>query len=272
MTTIALDERWDFAGIDLATFARHVRSVEGADDLPPLRGEHRAIPGIDGRDPYEDEFDERTLGLVIDFAPADENGALVEPTEYAQMLANWHTFVRVAASRTLQTLGRTRAGVRRTADARVIEIRGEQGPTHVLRTAGVRWALPNPWFYGADVADLARPIAASPTDFTLDHPGQVATHRAVLDFTGPITNPRVTNLTTGVYVECLVAVPAGQNLVLDCEHFTALLNAVNAIGSVRFSGATKWMVLAPGANNLRVTGSAMTAATRLSTTFPTPYL
>lgn len=272
MTTLDLPELWDFAGIDLGSFARQVRSVEGADDLPPLRGQNLAIPGLYGRKPFEDEFDERTLGLVIDFHAVDADGVLSEPSEYEQMLANWHAFATAAARRQQQTLGRTRAGVRRIAQARSIEVRVDRTPTHVLRSAVVRFALANPWFYGSDVVDLDRAIAASPTAFALVQPGEISSHRAAFDFLGPITNPRVTNTTTGVYVECLVTVGAGEHLIIDCEAFTAELEGINSIGSIRHSGDRRWMVIVPGTNDLSVTGSGVSGATRLTTTFPTPYL
>ena len=73
--------------------------------------------------------------------------------------------------------------------------------------------LADPHFYGAAVTET-QAIAASPTDVTITNAGSAATNRLVLTFTGPITNPRLANLTLdaagGFYVEALVSVAAGD--------------------------------------------------------------
>jgi hypothetical protein len=144
----------------------------------------------------------------------------------------------------------------------------EVGPTRRVRI-GLEATDP-PYWRGAEVVDLSRAIASSPTDFVLANPGTERTHEIVLELVGPITNPRITNQTNGVYVELLVSVAGGQTAIIDGKAFTALRGATNDIGSIRHSGARQWMLLEPGNNSIRVTRTAGTGT--LTTRFRPVYL
>ena len=102
------------------------------------------------------------------------------------------------------------------------------------------------------------------------HPGTVRGGKVLLDVTGPIANPRVTNVGNGQYVEALVTVASTTHLVIDTAAFTALNDGANAIGSIRHSGAYRFLELDPGTQTLRVT--ATTPGGSLSVTFSPPYL
>ena len=271
MTTIALPDRWDYAGIDDSTFAQTVISVEGADELPPLRGSNLVVPGIHGRyAPGEDEFDERTITQLLFLHGANEAGGLTEANELIQAQRNLERAAKSALDRTLKPLGRTLPdGTRREGLARIIEFSVIPAAGYAGQRMRRRFVLPNPWLYGADVV-VTPAIAASPTAFNLTQPGLVATHRVVFDFTGPIANPRITHLTTGTYVECLVTVAAAAHLIIDGAAFTATNDAINAIGSIRHSGDRRWLVVAPGLNAIEV--SASTPGGSLTTTLRVPYL
>lgn len=117
-------------------------------------------------------------------------------------------------------------------------------------------AVEPPYWLGVEVVDAVRAIAASPTDFTMVHPGTERSHRFTATFDGPISNPRITNLTTDTYVEVLVDVAAGEILVVDGLAFTAEVDGDSVIGSVRHSGARQWLLFDPGDNDLRVTATA----------------
>lgn len=144
----------------------------------------------------------------------------------------------------------------------------EPGATRRVR---IGWeATDPPYWRGAEVVDLDRAISSSPTDFVLANPGTERTHEIVLELEGPITNARIHNLSNDVYVEVLVAVGAGETLVIDGKAFTALRGATNDIGSLRHSGARQWLLLEPGNNSIRVTRTAGTGT--LTTRFRPVYL
>ena len=162
----------------------------------------------------------------------------------------------------------------RTATAEVVAIGNiEDGYAGEAIGLTVDFLLADPVFYGAAVAP-AQAIAASPTDFTLTSSGSLATHRAVLTFTGPIANPRLYNLTVDAggefWVEALVTVASAKQLVIDCGAFTAANDGLNAIGSIRHSGAFEFFRLDPGANSLRVTSSSPGGS--LAIAYSPPYI
>ena len=252
--------RWSFAGYDFLAKGLIARPMEGYAGLPPTRGEDVPTPGLSGRrhTPFLDDARRFGLGLWIPDPPHDRL------QELAKLFAN---------RRTLRELANTRPdGTVVSAYAKVVDWQPiDVSRVDVLYGGVADFLLPDPWFYGPDVNQVV-PIGASPTNFTFTHPGTVRGDRFVLDFTGPITNPRLTNNTTGVHVEVLTAVAAGQHLVVDGEQFTAANNGVNTIGNVRHAGAVPWMVAEPGPNSMSVTGTGLGAGTSLAIVFRPPFV
>lgn len=258
MTHLALPEQWRFRGVDLSTWAYMVRSVDGVDEFPALRGENVLVPAIAGRRYAAKVDDQRRLALALWVQPVDAAGVLIEPTNARQARANLDALYAVLGLRSQGDLVRVMPDAsERTASAEVVavnDIEDEFGHEGIGLVAD--FLLPDPYFYGAGVTEM-QAIAASPTDMTITNAGSAATNRLVLTFTGPITNPRLANRTLdaagGFYVEALVSVAAGTDLVIDCGAWTAANDGVNAIGSVRHSGAFEFFRLVPGANDLRIT-------------------
>ncbi len=256
-----MPEAWRFAGVDLSTYATLIRSVDGADELPPLRGENVLVPSIAGRRFARKQWDQSRKALALWVQPLDADGNLVEPTNARQARANLDGLYAVLGRRTQGELVRVMPdGSERSVMAEVVsvgDITDELGHEAIGLVAD--FELADPRFRGAAVT-ATQAIAASPTDFALDNAGTVADHRLVATFTGPVSNPRLANLSIdpagGFYVECLVTVAAGTELVVDGEAWTATNDGVNAIGSIRHSGAFEFFRLEPGTNNLRVTASS----------------
>lgn len=272
MTTLTIQrDRWTFRGTDLSTYAVLVRAVDGAEDLPVLRGGNIPIPNLAGQRWAPKLPDAKRLALALHITDMDAAGGLTEPTVFEQAQANLEALRTLFATAGEGALVHVLPdGSSRTAQAEVVRFQSVDalhGRSAFM--AVVDFELADPYFYSADVVDSARSIAASPTDFSFTNPGEARTHRVLFDFTGPIANPRVTNQATGIYVECLVTVGAGLRLLVDCELFTATNDGVNAIASIRHSGDFRWMVLEPGAQTLRVT--ATSPGGTLTTTAAAPY-
>ena len=271
MTTIAVaPDRWTFDGTDLSSYATMVRSIAGAEDLPDLRGDNVAVPNLPGRRWASKLPDARRFALALHVTPMNASGGLTEATQARQAQAN------IDALRTLFSKPGRRSlvhvlpdGSNRTAQAEAVGFAVNPEAGRHAWSCVVDFLLADPHFYGANVVDTARSIAASPTAFAFVNPGSDRTNGIVLDFTGPIANPRVTNGTNGIYVECLVTVGAGLHLVIDCAKFTALNDGVQAIGSIRHSGDFRWLILEPGSNALSVT--ATSPGGTLTTTATAPY-
>lgn len=274
MTTLALPERWRFRGVDLSTYAVLVRQVDGVDEAPPLRGENLVVPAITGRRFARKRADQRRLSLALWVQSMNADGGLTAATNERQVRANLDALWAVFADRTAAALVRVMPdGSERTATAEVVDV-GNIEDEFAKQAVGlvVDFLLPDPWFYGA-AATSSQAIAGSPTNFSVTNPGTVATHRVIATVTGPIANPRLANLSIDAggafYVEALVTVAAGKQLVIDGGAWTATNDGANAIGSVRHSGAFEFFRLLPGANSLRVTSTSPGGSVELA--YSPPY-
>jgi hypothetical protein len=274
--TIQTPDRWLFGGVDLSTFAFIVAQINEGEGLPPVRGENYLTPSLPGRRHVPKADDQGRLALALFISGANAAGALDVgiANELVQAQANLDALRTLFGRRHLtQALVHVLPdGSQRTGQAAVADFGSvESQAARAAFGAVVDFELPDPYLYGPDIVDGPRAIAASPTDFVLTHPGTARGHRFTLDFLGPISNPRVTNQLTGVYVECLVTVAATKHLLIDVEHFTAENDGVFAGGSIGHSGDFRWLLAEPGAQTLRVTGTGLSGATRLTTTFKPPF-
>lgn len=91
---------------------------------------------------------------------------------------------------------------------------------------------------------------------TLTNAGNAVTYPTIT-VTGPASDMRFTNTTTGEYLQVNMSLSAGDQLVVDMkEHRVTLNGSGNRNGAVSF-GST-WWGLAPGANSVVYTASATT--------------
>lgn len=273
MTVLALPDRWRFDGVDLATFALSVRSIDAAEDGPALRGDDVLVPNLPGKVWAPKQPDARRLALACFVGGSNADGGL-DPglDDLRQAQRNLDALRELASRPGLRPLVHVLPdGSERTALAECVAFREATIlAARAAFAAVLDFSLPDPWFYGPDVV-VVGPIPSSPTDVGLVHPGTATGHRVVLDFLGPISNPRVTLVSSGVWVECLVSVGSGEHLVIDGEAFTAVQGSTSVIGSVRHSGSALWLPIPPGAQTLRVEGSGMDGTTSLTVTFKPPY-
>lgn len=276
MTVLALGERWSFAGLELSTYATMIRSIAGADDMPPLRGEDAAYTGLPGRRALPKVEDSRRIALGLWTTSSDAAGGLTSPTAREQARANLDDLKELLGRRHVRgsLVRHMPDGSTRSALAECVAIDNVVDPyDRELFGLVADFLLADPYLYGVDVIETSA-IAASPTDVVLTSPGNRRGHRLLIDFTGPISNPRVANLSIDPagdhYVELLVAVGAGLHAIVDVAAFTAENDGVNAIGSVRHSGALPFLEVDPGANTLRVT--SMAPGGSVDFTFSPPYI
>jgi hypothetical protein len=272
MTTLAISpDRWTFDGTDLSSYTVLVQETGDAEDLPPLRGEDLAVPNLPGRRWAAKLPDARRLSLNLYITDMNASGGRTESTDQRQAQANLDALRLLFGKPGQKSLVHTMPDAStRTAQAEVVSFQvKEQITPRVAFLAVVDFALADPYLYAANVVDAAHAINSSPHDITFTNPGTARTNRITLDFTGPISSPRVTQVTTGIYVECLVTVASGKHLIIDCAAFTATNDGVNAIGSIRHSGDFRWLIVEPGAQTLRVTSTSPGGT--LTTTAAAPY-
>lgn len=272
MTTLAVQaDRWTFRGTDLSSYTVLVRAIDGAEDLPALRGENIPVPNLPGQMYAPKLPSSKRLALALHVTNMDAAGGLTSPSQLRQAQANLEMLRKLFSIPGLGSLVHVLPdGSSRTAQAEAVRFQSVE-PEYGRHAFGaiVDFELADPYFYGANVVVGPTSIAASPTDQAFTNPGEQRTNRIILDFVGPIANPRVTQTTTGIYVECLVTVASSKHLLIDCALFTATNDGVNAIGSIRHSGDFRWMLVEPGAQTLRVT--ATTPGGTLTTTAVAPF-
>jgi len=104
------------------------------------------------------------------------------------------------------------------------------------------------WYASSDTTLSAITTSATPTVA-----GDVATPRVTLTFSGATAVQRLTNSTTGEWVEVLGNTSA--DTVLDCLAMTATRSAVSVAGDVAHNSSfDTWLTLAAGSNSLALTG------------------
>lgn len=96
---------------------------------------------------------------------------------------------------------------------------------------------------------------------TLDvvNEGNIATP-PTLTITGPVVNPKVTNETTGEAIQTTgLDLDTDETIVIDVAARQAYLGGTTARPDLIDSSTTTWFDLDPGTNQLRLTGSGMSA-------------
>lgn len=96
---------------------------------------------------------------------------------------------------------------------------------------------------------------------TLDvvNEGNIATP-PTLTITGPVVNPKVTNETTGEAIQTTgLELDTDETIVLDVAARQAYLGGTTSRPDLVDISTTTWFDLAPGTNQLRLTGSGMSA-------------
>jgi hypothetical protein len=129
---------------------------------------------------------------------------------------------------------------------------------------------------------IVQKINLSPTYYPIFNPGTAEECKAVITLTGPLTNPKIINLTaanyygglfTGyVWVGYMGVIGGGHSVTIDCANFTAVdETGSNVVGNIVHSGAPSFMVFMSGNNSMRVEDDIATTGL-VTVEFYPPYL
>lgn len=112
-----------------------------------------------------------------------------------------------------------------------------------------------------------------PKDLPLTHlvGGTAPVDDAVISVVGPITNPRVTDLETGNWVQYTGTLTGSQTWTVDVGAFTSLVNGVSVRTATSHAGHPRFLYIPTRYNGtntptVRLTGSAGGATTQLTVT------
>lgn len=95
--------------------------------------------------------------------------------------------------------------------------------------------------------------------------------RPTARITGPATNPRITNSTTGEYVSFAIVLGAGDFLDVDFDSRTVVLNGTTSRYSTLTSDST-WWELAPGTTTVQFSASVSSGATALTLAWASAWI
>ena len=266
---VTTDWQMEFNGLligDTTDFS--IATIAGLAELPPVRSHDQVLLRTDGASPGDDFIGSRTLIVSLeidlrnsattfdDFARAFVPGGTPQPMvmQIPQIAGGIKTRVygrprRRSAPINLEWLYELPviifefdcADPRIYADAPVSHV----GRTLAAATGGLTWPLTFPLDWGTFNAGT----------FTATNAGNVPAP-AVFTFHGPLTTPRVENITQGSTLEFNIALSAGETLVVDTGARTALLNAT-ASRSSALTAASVWFHIEDG-DDLRFAASAGT--------------
>lgn len=115
---------------------------------------------------------------------------------------------------------------------------------------------------GTAIYSFEYPIiyGASTTTVTVDanNIGDIPTYPVAINIYGPVNTPRITNVTTGEYIEVTVNLATSSNnlsIAYDKDSLSVLLDGVNVIKQV--TNTSTYLKIQPGSNIFQLSGSSM---------------
>lgn len=262
-------QAWEYDGVDLTRAGYNVALLGGPLSTPPRRGENLVIPHKDGRAYVAKALDERVQTLAM--------WAINEPAaggteSEANMLANLDVLRGLFARKGQHTLKHQFGSVTRLATVEVVSpVEFEPKVFNAAYVFMVEFLMADPLWY-AESATTVGPttITQNPQNITVTNPGSYESVKGVFTVRGPATNPKLTN--GSYWVQYTGSVPSGQDLVIDCGAFTALLNGADVSGDISHEGGTVWLPVPSLASTLTATISGYGAGTAVTVVFTAPYV
>lgn len=245
---------WRFGTTDFTLAgATNVVDLSGALKLPSARGDNPEIPMREGRPHVAKLYDQRvvTLGMAL-------TGSSVGDFE-----SKLDTLNLLFGARNRQYLQRTLAGgaVRRAlAEVSKCDVKLDSPASAKLT---VDFLLAEPFFRSTTQVNDLQTISASPYTYTLTHPGTADERSALITLTGPLSYPKLSNLSTGVWVGYNDVIATDVAVVIDSAAFTCKQGSTSLLSKYVHAGDAYAMVFAPGANNMQVEASATGGTVRI---------
>lgn len=252
---------WAFDGVDLETIGV-ITLLDDYLDLPDKRGNNQVIPFQDGTEFVEKYYDERVIqmGMTITAEDADALEVLL------------NTLRALLSSRSQKVLSRTLTDTSvQTVLASVEKKLQVTRPAPWIAKLVIEFELAQPFFSSDTPSSSTETINANPFSMTVNNPGTVADHSPTITLTGPLENTLIRNLTNDVVLQYTGAIAGGEVVVIARVggQWTALLDDVtNVIGNVSHTGASAFMVLEVGDNELEIVDDVATSGSITIGSYP----
>jgi len=254
-------ELWSFNSVSLNTLAWSVATeVSKGIGVPAKRGSNLKVPYAYGERYRAKMFDPRVISLPMAMRGVDKTTGLIPPgkTEKDQLFENIDYLSGVFTTRTQAALRRTwpDGTTIREAQAEVISELDIPPTVPLLTKFVVDFYLADPFFYGLTQKDEPTAIGATPKTWTHTNPGTAPAVKMTITLTGPLSAPKLENLSNGVWLQYNGAIGAGESVVINTAAFTMTKGATNMISALRHQGSPLWMILERGSNSMKVTCDA----------------
>jgi phage-related protein len=118
-----------------------------------------------------------------------------------------------------------------------------------LFTLDIGFHAANPALLGADQS-----VTITTASANVNNPG-TASVSPVVTIAGAITNPVITNGTTGQTLGLTMAIGTGESVVVDCDRFTATKGGVGVVSALSDAFLAGGFALAPGINLITIAGT-----------------
>jgi hypothetical protein len=292
------EEFWSITGTDGVEVSLHqygwaVTTVGGSRyDLPPRRGSDMTMAYRPGQVHRRKLPDARPITLLMFMVGWDAaTGNIVNPDQRLQWNDNWDTLRRLVFRHSLLKDQRVRLTRRwfltaptfptvRSGDNVIQGDPGVPAPGSRLLTAftfaemtgtmapamtgrfrsefQLDFTVADPYFYGSTVSvdlDDSDPVYVWNDGHDVAAPGFMQ-----VDLYGPLTNPRITNLSTepDSWVQYNGVIAAGEHIRyvvnrFTCEQVVSSGTNVNKVNNISYYGARWWVNMLPGANKIQMT-------------------
>lgn len=246
---------------------------------PAMRGEHLTLAQRSGviptfnrpRDPQEFGFNMWVLGCDASTGAIPATRTL----RRAMFDSNLATLLRIFTEdhKPIRFKFENASGLNRVADALITDT--VSLTTMMARQRGeftITFMLPDVYWRDETQTNTSSTASSTlPKDLPLTHlaGSSAPIDDSIITVAGPITNPRVTDLETGTWVQYTGTVAAGVNWVVDSGAFTSTVGGSSVRGATSHSGHPRFMYIPTRYNNtntptLRLTGSGGGTGTRLT--------
>jgi hypothetical protein len=269
------EEWWDVGGESLHKYAWSITSLGGRLGLPTLRGGSTTVPFRPGTPFYVKTADQRTLTLtmfVLGIDP-DTDADMASAASRARFNDNFHAIQRLfwtgsggpQVPLTKRWLTGPEPGTLLQATA-MVEPASQMPPTMTGRLRAefsLDLLLSDPYFYAPQ---LSQAIVLGEDPVIVTNEGDVpAQYGAVeVDLIGPLTNPRLTNLTPtpNVWIQFVGRsgslsvpgiIPAGHTVKLNCDGPLAFDGENQVTPNLMHAGTRSFFALATGENEIQLT-------------------
>lgn len=240
-------ESYSIDGTNITTYMAHVQTLDGLIGAPPMIQRDYTVPGRTGVVAAKPWAGPRPIVIGGIVAGADRIAYQTNLRALANLCFNGGDTVTI--ERVLDTS--TTTTLTTVATARYVNglDRVDELAHHTGRVA-IEFSLIDGYFYDESFTDLGVESAAA---FSEEIPGDAPTTQVKVQFSAGSGAQRLTNTTTGDYVQFTGS--TSTLVELNVADFTATQSGSNVVGAVRSGTASYyWLRLVPGRNDFTLTG------------------